>query len=101
MTLVEFVYGDVVNTVTSETETWLKLRDRPCHKSPNRDLEVQGRDSRPYISLMVNKANSLTNSAKNICNVAKYQDNGVCRCYASINFFGTEKFVNCLRHEYC
>jgi len=45
--------SDVVEAVTSETETWLKFRDR--------DLEV--RDSRPHISLMVIKANSLNNAA--------------------------------------
>jgi len=45
---------------------------------------------------MVIKANSLKNAAKNIWNVAKYQDKGVWRCYASINLFCSEKFVNCL-----
>jgi len=67
----ELQTNDVVETVTSETETWLKLRDR--------DL-----DSRPHVSLMVIKANSLKNAAKSIWNVAKYQDKGVCSCYASI-----------------
>jgi len=33
---------------------------------------------------MVTKANSLKNSAENIWNVDKYQDKGVCCCYASI-----------------
>jgi len=59
----------VVETVTSETETetWLKFRDetrpRLCHKSRDRDLEVRDRDSRPHISMMVIKANSLNNAA--------------------------------------
>jgi len=45
---------------------------------------------------MVIKANSLKNAAKNIWDVAKYQDKGVCRFYASINFFHSEKIANCL-----
>jgi len=36
---------------------------------------------------MVIKANSMKNAAKNIWNVAKHQDKGVCHCYASINLF--------------
>jgi len=36
---------------------------------------------------MAIKAKSLKNAAKNIWNVAKYQDKGVCRCYASIYLF--------------
>jgi len=36
---------------------------------------------------MLIKANSLKNAAKNIWNIAKYQDKGVCCGYASINLF--------------
>jgi len=38
----------------------------------------------------------LKNAAKNIWNVAKYQDKDVCRCYTSVNLFHSKKFVNCL-----
>jgi len=59
-------------------------RPRLCHKS-------RDRDSRPHISLMVIKANSFKNAAKNIWNVAKYQDKCVWRCYASIHLFWPRK----------
>jgi len=36
---------------------------------------------------MVIKANSLQIAAKNIWNVAKHPDKGVCRRFASINLF--------------
>jgi len=71
-------------------------RPRLCHKSRDRDLEVRDRDSRPHISLMIIKANSTKNAAKNIWNVVKYQDKGVCHCYASINLFWLRKIINCL-----
>jgi len=71
-------------------------RPRFCHKSRDRDLEVRDRDSRPHISLVVIKANSMKNAAKNIWNVAKYQDKGVCHCYASINLFWIRRIINCL-----
>jgi len=45
---------------------------------------------------MVIKVNSLKNATNNIWNVAKYQDKGVCRCYASINLFYLENFANYL-----
>jgi len=48
-----------------------------------------------YITGLI-EANSLKNAAENIWNVAKYHDKGHCRCYASINLFYSEKFVNCL-----
>jgi len=76
-------HSGVVETVSSETETWLKLQDR--------DLKARDRDSRPHISLMVIKVNSLKNAAKNIRNVAKYQDKFVCFCYASISMFQLRK----------
>ena len=66
-------------------------RSRLCHKSRDRDLKARDREWRPHISLMVIKANSLKNAAKNIWNVAKYQDQGVCLCYASINLFWLRK----------
>ena len=37
-------------------------RPRLCHKNRDQDLEVRDRDSRPHISLMVIKANSLNNA---------------------------------------
>ena len=39
-------------------------RPRLCHKSRDRDLKARDVDSRPHISLMVIKANSLKNAAK-------------------------------------
>jgi len=68
-------------------------RPRLCHKSRDRNLKARDRDRdvKPHISLMIIKANSLQNAAKNIWNVAKHQDEGVCRCYASINLFWLRK----------
>ena len=56
--------SDVVETVTSETRP--RPRPRLSHKSRDRDrdLEVRDRDSRPHISLIVIKANSLKNDAE-------------------------------------
>jgi len=45
---------------------------------------------------MVIEAKPLKNAAKNIWNVANYQDKGVCRCYASTNLFYSKNFLNCL-----
>jgi len=55
---------DVVETVLSEPETWLKFRDETetLSKKP-RPVEVRNRDSRPHIFLMIIKANSLNNAA--------------------------------------
>jgi len=64
--------SDVVETVTSETETetWLKFRDRDCHKSRDRyfvikaetetwKFETETRD----LTFMVIKTNSWNNAA--------------------------------------
>ena len=66
-------------------------RPRLCHKSRDRDLKAWDREWRPHISLMVIKANSLQIAAKNIWNVAKHPDKGVCRRFASINLFWLRK----------
>ena len=71
-------------------------RPRLFDKSRDRDLEVRDRNSRPHISLMVIKAISMKKAAKNIWNVAKYQDKGDCHCYASINLFWLRQIVTCL-----
>jgi len=57
--------SDAVETVTSETETWFKLRDRDfvIKAETDRDLEVRDRDPRPHISLMEILANYLNIAA--------------------------------------
>jgi len=48
--------------------------------------------------MMAIKGNYLKNSAKNIWNVAKYHDKGVCRCYASRYLFWLWKICKLLKN---
>jgi len=76
----------VVETVISETETWLKLRDR------NRDLEVRDRDSSPHVSLMAIKADFLKNFCKKLLGMLP---NTKLKVFAVAMLY-SKHFANCL-----